>query len=253
MNELTTPATYIDLTETIQKAREYAEESISEATRRVYWKAWKAFEGWCDSTGLQPLPASPETVALYLSHMAETCKASTISKNLTAISQAHEMAGEENPLRSARVRTTMAGIKRTLGTAPHQKQAAVVSDVTRMVQTLPDSLLGIRDRALLLLGFAGAFRRSEVVSLDVKDLEWSAEGLKVNLRKSKTDQEGRGDKKGIPEYLPRRGSQAVAGSGGDYFRLYFSMCQSARTGAGWSAHGSDCSFGSETGGSSGRA
>jgi integrase len=92
----------------------------------------------------------------------------------------------------------MKGIRRTLGTAPQQKAPTLTADIRAMVDATDSGLIGVRDRALILLGFAGAFRRSELVSLDLTDLEFGRDGLTVNLRRSKTDQEGQGRKVGIP-------------------------------------------------------
>jgi site-specific recombinase XerC len=97
------------------------------------------------------------------------------------------------------VRLVFQGIRNTLGSAPDQKNAAITAEVRAMVETLsPTSLIGVRDRALLLVGFAGAFRRSEVVSLDVAEVTFSSDGLIVQLRRSKTDREGEGRKVGLP-------------------------------------------------------
>jgi integrase len=96
------------------------------------------------------------------------------------------------------VRNTLKGIRRTLGSAPAQKAAALIDDIRGMVAATDAGLIGLRDRALILLGFAGAFRRSELVSLDVTDCTFSQDGLTVTLRRSKTDQEGVGRKIGIP-------------------------------------------------------
>jgi len=118
---------------------------------------------------------------------------------LNGISQAHQAAGYVTPTTDAQVRLVFQGIRRTLGSAPDQKNAAITAEVRAMVETLsPTSLIGVRDRALLLVGFAGAFRRSELVSLDVTDVTFGGDGLVVQLRRSKTDQEGEGRKVGLP-------------------------------------------------------
>jgi site-specific recombinase XerD len=180
------------------RARDYVAHSRAENTKRAYRADWSDFQGWCTEHGRASLPASPETVALYLSARAETLKASTLQRRIATISQAHQAANLGTPTRSAEVRTVWRGICRVHGTAQEGKAAAVTSDVALMVATLPRTLLGIRDRALLLLGFAGAYRRSELVSLDVEDLELKRDGYVVHLRRSKTDQAGEGLKKGIP-------------------------------------------------------
>jgi len=180
------------------QARAYAREAKSANTRRAYASDWADFAGWCQAHGLTPLPAAPATVALYLTSAAERLKTSTMGRRLTAISQAHRAADHPSPTKSATVRAVAAGIRRTKGTAQQGKAAAVTDEVRLMVAGLPATRRGRRDRALLLLGFAGAFRRSELVALDVADVEEKPEGLVVTLRRSKTDQEGAGRTVGIP-------------------------------------------------------
>ena len=114
------------------------------------------------------------------------------------ISQAHKAADLPSPTTSSLVRRTHAGIRRSLGTAQTAKAPALLHDLKRMLDHLPGTRVGLRDRALLLLGFAGAFRRSELVALDLADLDFSQSGLAITLRKSKTDQEGRSRRIGIP-------------------------------------------------------
>ena len=115
-----------------------------------------------------------------------------------AISQAHKMANYDSPTSNAAVRETLKGYKRQVGTAPNQKAPLTVEHLRRMLESLPNSLIGSRDRALLLLGFAGGFRRSEIVGLDIDDIEFVPRGMVVTLRRSKTDQEGEGRRLGIP-------------------------------------------------------
>ncbi len=145
-------------------------------------------------------PTSPlgATLALYLTDRAETCKPATLGRRLVTIAQAHKTAGHDTPTTTPPVRAVWAGIRRVKGTAQEGKAAAVTDDVRTMVAGLPHTLRGHRDRALLLLGFAGAFRRSELVALAVADVEDTHAGLVVTLRKSKTDQAGAGRKVGIP-------------------------------------------------------
>jgi site-specific recombinase XerD len=182
-------------------ARAYAQASKADNTRRAYSRDWRDFAAWCDDHDVLALPAAPATLCLYLSALAQLGRrASTIERRLAAISQAHQAAGRvPSPTLDWQVRTVMAGIRRRLGTAPDQKAALETAQLRRLLAATPeDTLGGQRDRALLLLGFAGGFRRSELVALDVGDLEESEHGLRVRLRRSKTDQEGEGDVKGIP-------------------------------------------------------
>lgn len=179
--------------------RRYVTAGRATSTRRAYRSDWRAFEAWCATRNVEALPASPSAVALYATELA-ACgrKVATVERALAAVVAAHEAADLPSPRRSAAVRAVMAGIRRTHGVAPAQKAPILVEDLRRMLAVLPDTMKGARDRALLLVGFAGAFRRSELVALDVGDLLFGAEGLTVTIRRSKTDQEGEGRKLGIP-------------------------------------------------------
>jgi integrase len=138
-------------------------------------------------------------VALYLSDLARTAKPATLQRRLSSISQAHQAAGHPTPTVDPVVRAVHAGIRRTQGTAPTVKAPAVTAELRAMVEHLPGDLRGVRDRALLLLvGFAAALRRSELVALDRCDVAETAEGLVVTLRRSKSDPEGAGRKIGVP-------------------------------------------------------
>ncbi len=179
-------------------AREYIAAAKSEATLKAYAADWADFMAWAEAVGFSFLPATPGTVAVYASTVAESLKTSTITRRLASISQAHQAAGHESPTSHPAVREVMKGIRRVKGAAQDAKAALVTEDIREMVETLPDNLKGARDRALLLLGFAGAFRRSELVGLDVADMEFVKEGVRVTIRRSKTDQEGEGRVVGIP-------------------------------------------------------
>lgn len=180
------------------RAREFARRARSAQTIRCYRGDWSDFEAWCGRNHLASLPAAPETVAMYISSLAGVCKASTIQRRLSAISQIHQMNRHESPVRNEVVRSVMQGIRRTLGVAPEEKLPLLAADLREMVAAIPGTAAGLRDRALLLLGFCGAFRRSELVGLNVEDLEFTGEGLVLWLRRSKTDQEGRGRRIGVP-------------------------------------------------------
>jgi integrase len=148
------------------------------------------------------MPATDETIALYLSSQAASLRPSTLEHHLAAISKAHKAAGFPSPIPdSVLVFETLKGIKRTHGTAPKQKAPVLTEDLRLMLRLTPDNVQSIRDRAILLVGFAGAFRRSELVALDVIDLKFQPEGLLVTLRRSKTDQEGEGRTVAVPRGL----------------------------------------------------
>jgi integrase len=132
--------------------------------------------------------------------MAATHRPATMTRRLTAITKAHQIAGYPSPatMQQPAVSETLKGIRRTLGTAQKTKAPLLTADVRRMVESLPNNLAGCRDRALLLLGFAGGFRRSELAALDTEDVTTKDDGLVVRLRRSKTDPEGQGRDVGIP-------------------------------------------------------
>jgi site-specific recombinase XerD len=182
----------------LEQAREYIRASKSESTMRGYRADWRHFCEWCEGHGVCPLPASPEIVASYIAECAGRLKVGSIQRRLNAIAEAHKAAGAESPTVAGIVRNTLKGIKRTLGTASIPKMAALTDDIKAMLQATDAGLIGLRDQALILLGFAGAFRRSEVVGLDVGDCGFGKDGLTVTLRRSKTDQAGEGRKIGIP-------------------------------------------------------
>ncbi len=183
----------------LAQARRYAVAAKSPATRALYRCDFAAFVTWCRTQRRRPMPASPETVALYLTYRAQMgWKVLTIGRVLTAISQEHKARGLPSPRSATIVQQVLKGIRRQLGTATTQKSPVLVRDLRVMVRSVRSGLIGVRDTALLLLGFAGAFRRGELVSLDVADLAFGPSGLEVTLRRSKTDQEGAGRKVGIP-------------------------------------------------------
>ncbi len=180
------------------QAQDYLRQAKSPATRKTYARDWQHFREWCNGHGRTELPAEPETVALYFSEMAQTLKVATLEKRIAALSQAHQMAGFASPTQEILVRAVMAGIRRAKGTGQTGKRPLLTADIRALAAALPNTPAGHRDRAVLLLGFAGGFRRSELVGLDVGDLRFLDEGLIVTLRRSKTDQEGQGREVGIP-------------------------------------------------------
>jgi integrase len=191
-------ATDVELTDLETEARGYLSASRAASTVRAYASDWRAFTAWCDAHGLIALPAEPTTVVLYLTDLARTAKTATVRRRLSSISVAHQAAGLATPTADILVRSTWSGIRRTNGVAQTGKTALLTDDIRAMVTALPDSLLGRRDACLLLLGFASAVRRSELVALDVADVTETSDGLVVTITRSKTDQEGEGRQIGIP-------------------------------------------------------
>jgi len=170
------------------------------STIRAYTHDWQQFRAWCEANGFVSLPASPQTVILYSTDLAKNHgkRWNTLSRRIAAISQLHSQAGFESPTRSWAVKQFLQGLRRELGIAPVRKRPVLVGDLQEILKQIPDSLLGKRDRALLLLGFSGAFRRSELVGLDAKDIEVQRAGIALTIGRSKTDQEGQGRILGIP-------------------------------------------------------
>ena len=179
-------------------AREFARHSRAANTLRGYRTDWKEFCRWCELHELCPLPANPGCVAGYIAECAQRLKVGSIQRRINAIAEAHKAMELESPTHSTTVRNTLKGIRRALGTASGQKTAALTDDIRAMVEASDTGLIGARDRAVILLGFAGAFRRSELVGLDVEDCAFGRDGLTITLRRSKTDQDGQGRKLGIP-------------------------------------------------------
>jgi len=177
----------------LEEAAGYARAEKAEATRRAYRSDFAQFGSWCEAKSIRALPATPEAVAAFLAAEATRgAKVATISRRLAAIRYAHKLAGHEPPTNSEAVKATLRGIRRTIASAPVRKAPATADKVRAMVAEAGTDLKGLRDRAILLLGFAGAFRRSELVALNIADLAFCDGGLRVTVRKSKTDQVGLG-------------------------------------------------------------
>jgi site-specific recombinase XerD len=153
----------------LDRVREFIRASKAANTLRGYQSDWRQFCQWCDAHALQPLPASAETVAAFIAASAAHLKVGSVQRRLNAIAEAHKAVGLDTPTHSPLVVNTMKGIRRTRGAAPAQKSAALTDDIRAMIGTTDAGLIGLRDRALVLLGFAGAFRRSELVGLMVGD------------------------------------------------------------------------------------
>lgn len=176
----------------------YIKHAKSNNTWKAYKSDWQDFLNWCNEHSLLSLPAMPSTIALYLSNCASILKISSIQRRIASIAQMHIGNKLDDPTKTPEVRETWRGIRRAKGVAQTQKSPILVDHIKEILSHIPNSLIGKRDKALLLIGFTSAFRRSELVSLDVTDLEFTRDGVVLNLRKSKTDQEGEGRKVGIP-------------------------------------------------------
>lgn len=183
-----------------QAAFDLQQGALSSATWKAYRSDWRAFSEWCELQNVQAIPANPETVAAYIaSQMHRGRKAASIARSVAAISCAHETAGHLPPGKTKIVQNALASVRRTIGTAQTKKAPATADKIATMLALCPDTVKGKRDRAILSLGFAGAFRRSELVALNVSDIQEMEGGAKVTIRRSKTDQEGAGQTIGILE------------------------------------------------------
>ncbi|MFC6635744.1 site-specific integrase [Microbulbifer taiwanensis] len=179
-----------------ERVQRYLREATSDSTRRAYRSAIRQFEKWGGR-----LPTDSDHIVRYLLDRAESVNPRTLDLHLTAIGQWHKLQGIANPADTALVQKTMTGIRRLHGT-PKQKAKALrlehIAAMTRYLRALPQSRKNLRDLALVLTAYFGAFRRSELVAIRVADLTWEDEGLIVRLPKSKTDQGGEGLMRALP-------------------------------------------------------
>ncbi len=158
----------------VETARDYARQAASQNTLKAYAKDWAHFARWCRMKGAEPLPPSPEMIGLYLADLASgsgpspTLSVSTIDRRLSGLAWNYAQRGFTLDRKNRHIATVLAGIKRKHARPPVQKEAILAEDILAMVATLPYDLRGLRDRAILLLGYAGGLRRSEIVSLDVE-------------------------------------------------------------------------------------
>ena len=183
----------VNLASLVERAKEYAADARASSTRKAYESDFRAFEQWCSAQGLVAMPAPPAAVAVYLTHLADSGrKVATIERALTGIVHAHRTRGVDWPRAHPAIANVMAGIRRRVGTAPAQKAPVVDELLAAMLATLDEDLRGLRDRALLTLGWSGAFRRSELVAIDHEHLRFDAAGVTIRIPRSKADQEGKG-------------------------------------------------------------
>lgn len=178
-----------------ESAAELAAASRSASTVRNYRRAWETFCAWCEPRGLVPLPAKPETVCAFVADRSAEKSISTVRQDLAAIRAVHLFANMASPTSSAQVSAVVSGASRKHGVRPVAKDATMAADIRAMCDAVPPGPTRLRDRALLLVGFAGAFRRSELVAVDVEHLTFSGGGVAVLIPRSKTDQMGRGEEK----------------------------------------------------------
>lgn len=174
--------------------RHYVEQALSDNTRKAYRNDLAHYTAWGGN-----IPAGPEQVSAYLTAHAGILSIATLQRRLVSITKAHTMQGYPDPAQSDLVRLTLKGIRRVHGKPQAQVSPILKEDLTVMLSHVPDTLKGHRDRALLLLGFCAALRRSELAAVKVEDLEFTSQGIILTLPRSKTDQTGQGRNIGIPK------------------------------------------------------
>ena len=193
-----------------EQAKAFAKHQHAPSTRKAYESDIRLFQSWCQERNVSSLLATPQTIAIFLSWSAhEGFAVSTLGRRLAALQYLHRVSGFETPTPSELVKATLKGIRRSLGTAPNKKHAATAERLAEMIHHIPQTLRGKRDKALLLLGFAGAFRRSELSALKITDIEETEQGLRIIIRQSKTDQEAQGQEIAIYKGVRLRPVEAV--------------------------------------------
>jgi len=181
-----------------QKMADYARKGLEGAanTQRAYKSDIKDFKGWCVEYGQTDLPVSAVTLAAYVSHLADTHKWASINRKLAAISKLYELSNLDLPTKDKAFRVVMEGIKRTNGIRQKQAPAFKMKELKTILQAIDTTTnAGLRDKCLLLIGFAGAYRRSELVNLNIEDVQFNDDGVIISLSKSKTNQYGESEEK----------------------------------------------------------
>jgi len=179
------------------RARNYERASRSKRTLAEYARQWRLFCSWCESRELEAIPCPAETLALWLTERAHEVSISTLSVALSAIAWIHVNSAHPSPTSDSRIKRLWEGIRRTHGQPQRQVAPLTAAELRRVCLALPLSPIGVRDRVILTLGMGGALRRSELAALEVRDVERRADGLVVLIRRSKTDQHGKGARVGI--------------------------------------------------------
>ena len=199
MNEIVTDVKSLEL-ETLQNLK----SSKALNTLRAYKADYKDFAGFCIKNGFKPMPSEPKVITLYLTHLSKSSKFSTLKRRLASISVIHKLSGHYIDIKHPMITENLMGIKRILGSHQKAKKPILINELKLIINAInkeKNESSKIKNKALILLGFAGGFRRSELVSIDYEDVELVPEGVKIFVKRSKTDQSGEGMTKGIP-YFP---------------------------------------------------
>ncbi|WP_440915680.1 site-specific integrase [Candidatus Pelagibacter sp.] len=199
MNQLTT-----DLKTLHETTIENLKSSKSNNTLRAYKSDFKDFGAFCSRYGLNSLPTEPKIVSLYLTHLSKNSKFSTLRRRLVSISMVHKLKGHYLDTKHPIIVENLMGIRRVKGSIQKGKKPILINHLKLIINSINEQksndIKKLRDKALILIGFGGGFRRTELTSIDYEDLEFVPEGLKIIVRKSKTDQFGEGMIKGLPYF-----------------------------------------------------
>ena len=199
MNELVT-----DLKSLHEETLNNLKSSKANNTLRAYKSDFKDFGGFCSKHGFDSLPTEPKVVSLYLTHLSKNSKISTLRRRLVSIGMVHKLKGHYLDMKHPIIIENLLGIKRVKGSYQNGKKPILINHLKSIINVIDeqkiDEIKKARDKALLLVGFAGGFRRTELISIDHEDLEFVTEGVKIIIKRSKTDQFGEGMTKGIPYF-----------------------------------------------------
>jgi integrase len=175
----------------LAKSQAYQDAADAPATLRAYAADLANYAAWCKRQSFEPMPATPEIVGAYLAAAGEGYALPTLRRRVAAIARAGGVAGHPLDTKHPAIRETLRGIARRHGAPARRSAALTTAEVKRLSRACGTDLAGARDRALFLVGFAGAMRRSELVALDVEHVTWTSDGMKLLIERSKTDAKGR--------------------------------------------------------------
>ncbi len=193
MNNLITDVKSLQI-ETLKNLK----NSKAENTLRAYQSDFKDFSIFCTKNNFSCIPTQPKVIALYITHLSKSSKFSTLKRRIASISVIHKLKGHYLDTKHPIIMENLHGIKRTLGSRQKAKKPILINDLKLIIKAIDKEK--IRDKALILVGFAGGFRRSELVNINNEDIEFVPEGVKILIKRSKTDQSGEGSVKAIPYF-----------------------------------------------------
>ena len=171
-------------------------------TLRAYKADYKDFARFCIQNGFKSIPSEPKVITLYLTHLSKFSKFSTLKRRLASISVIHKLSGHYIDIKNPIITENLMGIKRIIGSHQKAKKPILLNDLKLIIDVIDEEneKNKLKIKALILVGFAGGFRRSELVAIDYEDLDFVTEGVKIFVKRSKTDQSGEGMTKGIPYF-----------------------------------------------------